>query len=501
MKFDFLQTRILSVFNLLKRVGFAILLVGGTTSYGQDWETPIRLTYEQTIWNSPPALLVDDSLNLHVFAIRINDSLRESNHWIVYHSLYYAKYDNWGRILQSPIELYHPVDPASEAYGPTAVLDSRGHIHVFWGEYDNGGECSDCLFYTQMSINGEFIVEPRPLEHSNFIAFAGYTFNAVEARDGNIWVTQDNWVIGVSPEGHQITDALEIANTGVVKPWLAAGPDSSVWVGYRSGVWPDGLSIRRMDRPGNTAIQILHSTPENPLEFGFGNFVIDDSGAMHFLVLEHDSAYILKISADGLLRDSIAFAPADWWLNILCRLTYLPPDTLLLIYEYDRTSIDNFNIVRYSLNTEVIGTPEVFHLTGFGTTGRSLLTAKRGGYWLPGGGSVEPGYNYLSMLHIPGPEEPLSIVSSIPVADKFELSAFPNPFNSTISISLDLPLHQEVTVSLYDLLGREVDVVYRGRLSSNTIPYVAPAAMASGVYFLRASAGDVSVLGKVVLLK
>jgi len=88
-----------------------------------------------------------------------------------------------------------------------------------------------------------------------------------------------------------------------------------------------------------------------------------------------------------------------------------------------------------------------------------------------------------------------------PIVGDFTLSIYPNPFNSTLSISLDVPLHQDVTLSLYDLLGREVDVVYRGRLSSSTISYVAPAAMASGVYFLRASAGTQSVLGKVVLLK
>jgi len=87
------------------------------------------------------------------------------------------------------------------------------------------------------------------------------------------------------------------------------------------------------------------------------------------------------------------------------------------------------------------------------------------------------------------------------IPDEFSIHAFPNPFNSTLSISLNVPLHQAVTLSLYDLLGREVDVIYRGRLASQTISYVAPAAMASGVYFLRASAGDVSVLGKVVLLK
>ncbi len=92
-------------------------------------------------------------------------------------------------------------------------------------------------------------------------------------------------------------------------------------------------------------------------------------------------------------------------------------------------------------------------------------------------------------------KEPMEIPSELNV------SVFPNPFNSTLSISLDVPLHQDVTLSLYDLLGREVDVIYRGRLSSQTISYVAPAAMASGVYFLRASAGEQSTLKKVVLLK
>ncbi len=87
------------------------------------------------------------------------------------------------------------------------------------------------------------------------------------------------------------------------------------------------------------------------------------------------------------------------------------------------------------------------------------------------------------------------------IPDEFSIHAFPNPFNSTLSISLDLPLHQDVTLSLYDLLGREVDVIYRGRLASQTISYVAPAGLSSGVYFLRGESGDESELVKVVLLK
>ncbi len=83
----------------------------------------------------------------------------------------------------------------------------------------------------------------------------------------------------------------------------------------------------------------------------------------------------------------------------------------------------------------------------------------------------------------------------------FSLSTYPNPFNSTLAISLDVPLHQEITVSLYDLLGREVDVIHRGRLNSSAISYTTPASLASGIYFLRAASNELTAMQKVVLLK
>ncbi len=84
----------------------------------------------------------------------------------------------------------------------------------------------------------------------------------------------------------------------------------------------------------------------------------------------------------------------------------------------------------------------------------------------------------------------------------FSLSTYPNPFNATLSISLTVPPHQETTVTLYDLLGREVDEIYRGRLTNSTISYRAPAGLASGIYFVRATGeGTGAVMRKVVLLK
>ncbi|MBL0061162.1 MAG: T9SS type A sorting domain-containing protein [bacterium] len=87
------------------------------------------------------------------------------------------------------------------------------------------------------------------------------------------------------------------------------------------------------------------------------------------------------------------------------------------------------------------------------------------------------------------------------LANSQMFTTYPNPFNSTLSISLEIPLHQEVTVSLYDLLGREVDVIQRGRLESSTLSYSAPPSLASGIYFVRAVTAREAVMRKVVLLK
>lgn len=81
------------------------------------------------------------------------------------------------------------------------------------------------------------------------------------------------------------------------------------------------------------------------------------------------------------------------------------------------------------------------------------------------------------------------------------IAAYPNPFNSTLSISLSVPFHQEALITLYDLLGREVDVIHRGRLESTMLNYTAPASLASGIYFLHVQAGAQTAMQKMVLLK
>lgn len=81
------------------------------------------------------------------------------------------------------------------------------------------------------------------------------------------------------------------------------------------------------------------------------------------------------------------------------------------------------------------------------------------------------------------------------------MGVFPNPFNSSVSIALEAPRHADVAISLYDLLGREVDVIHRGMLFSTAFSYTAPPTLASGIYFLRAKTADRIAIQKLVLLK
>ncbi|MCC6477321.1 T9SS type A sorting domain-containing protein [bacterium] len=81
------------------------------------------------------------------------------------------------------------------------------------------------------------------------------------------------------------------------------------------------------------------------------------------------------------------------------------------------------------------------------------------------------------------------------------LNVFPNPFNSEIRIEIAGFARNGFSIKLYNLLGREVAVLHDGPLTGNSLSFVAPPGLASGVYLLRASDKTSSSTRKVILLK
>ena len=84
--------------------------------------------------------------------------------------------------------------------------------------------------------------------------------------------------------------------------------------------------------------------------------------------------------------------------------------------------------------------------------------------------------------------------------------AYPNPFNPSTTISYNVPSSMHVNLSIYDIRGRLVTELVNGYHEAQGIsdPYKAiwnADMQASGVYFVRLTAGNTVENQKIMLIK
>ena len=86
---------------------------------------------------------------------------------------------------------------------------------------------------------------------------------------------------------------------------------------------------------------------------------------------------------------------------------------------------------------------------------------------------------------------------------EYELSQnYPNPFNPATTINYQLPKTSDVTLKVYDVLGREVKALVNERQSPGKYSVTFHTeTLTSGIYFYRLCAGDYSSTKKLMLLK
>jgi len=90
--------------------------------------------------------------------------------------------------------------------------------------------------------------------------------------------------------------------------------------------------------------------------------------------------------------------------------------------------------------------------------------------------------------------------NSIP--SNFEIvGAFPNPFNPTTTVKVNMPERGNLTVVAYNILGKQVATIHQGARNAGTHSFVFDGRdLASGVYFIQAISEDFGSLTKKVLL-
>ena len=89
------------------------------------------------------------------------------------------------------------------------------------------------------------------------------------------------------------------------------------------------------------------------------------------------------------------------------------------------------------------------------------------------------------------------------IPDEYTLErAYPNPFNPVTTLSFAIPIDAEVSLSIYNLQGREVSTLISGYMDAGYHSVVWNAdSHASGVYFVNMVAGEYISTQKLMLIK
>jgi len=338
--------------------------------------------------------------------------------------------------------------------------------------------------------------------------------------------------------------ALAVTSCG-----LFAGTGSGVFLSTNDGAnWKpvnNGLS--------NTSVRSL-AVKDSKLFAGttYGIFVTTDSGATwnhadsgltdkggygliaagKYLFKEsRDSIGMIAFSTDdGLSWISISVVPANSWVNSLAY------DGTQLLAGFQLGTVMRSTNLGLSWQYASNGLP-LYQINSFLIAGKNILTAMStsiiagvdysGGFvylstdsgknWESiGGGSTGPVFSLIvkDSILIAGSNygvwyRPLSeVLTKVKAGREHTPSSFsllqnyPNPFNPSTVISYQLSVNSQVTLKVYDVLGREVTTLVNGRLTTGThsVTFDA-AALPSGVYFYRIQAGTYTATKKLLVLK
>ncbi len=131
-------------------------------------------------------------------------------------------------------------------------------------------------------------------------------------------------------------------------------------------------------------------------------------------------------------------------------------------------------------------------------TGRAGRNASFGDYVHPGFGNASI---FLAKLRVVDRETSAESELELPAAYKLSQN-YPNPFNPSTIIEFALPEAGMVTLTVHDILGRQVATIFSGEMNAGNHSFQWDSGeLASGVYLYRLRAGNVSQTRKMQIVK
>jgi xylan 1,4-beta-xylosidase len=118
-------------------------------------------------------------------------------------------------------------------------------------------------------------------------------------------------------------------------------------------------------------------------------------------------------------------------------------------------------------------------------------------YWVKRGGISAPGTFVVGKFK----DSVWTGVAEKPLSYRL-MQNYPNPFNSLTMIGYELPRSEEIELVIYNLLGRQIAVLERGKKEAGNYKVTWNAAnLPTGVYFYRLTAGSFTDIKKLLLIK
>ncbi len=225
-------------------------------------------------------------------------------------------------------------------------------------------------------------------------------------------------------------------------------------------------------------------------------FSVTDGKLFKYNISNHDTDYIGNTGISNLY--GIAFNPLNgqlWGVSVIS----------MGIYKINKQTASS-SLVGSSgfsftadITFDVLG--KLYAVNGIGTQVSNLLNIDTSS----GAGTLIGSTNKRSVNGIAISPLPIGIQNiSSTIPEKFELyQNYPNPFNPVTKIKFDIPKNIVVKIKIYDVLGREIEVLVNEKLEAGTYEVNWQASnYPSGVYFYRIeSEGEFEKTGKMILLK
>lgn len=141
-------------------------------------------------------------------------------------------------------------------------------------------------------------------------------------------------------------------------------------------------------------------------------------------------------------------------------------------------------------------------LASLGLYGQSI-TVLASGFLNPSANNDGPSFGLYVALADGGELIPLGITTAIDEESKLEesVNTYPNPADDFIGIDARLETASNVSVELYDMLGKKVQFINYGFVSSISDQKMNVSQLKEGLYMLRVNAGETNITRKVKVIR